>query len=147
MTRMPPGSSPALTARRPHRRRPWLLVLVALVVALGLGSRTAGARAALPAFIPDHAGDTLYAVLVYLLLLLVAPRLPVRAAAAGALALCVLVELSQRVHTPWLDALRAHRLVALVLGRGFLASDLLCYALGVGLAAAADRLLSRAAHA
>lgn len=127
----------------PARGRLFLLPLMLLVVALGLGSRTALARESLPRFLTDYAGDTLWATLAYLCLVFALPRLPVRLAAAGALGLSVLVELSQLVHTPWLDALRANRLGALVLGRGFLWSDLVCYAVGVALAAVTEPWLAR----
>ncbi|HEY0093049.1 MAG TPA: DUF2809 domain-containing protein [Archangium sp.] len=126
------------------RSRALLLPLMVLAVALGLGSRAAAARPYLPRFVTDYAGDALWTVMVYLCLVFALPRLSVRRAAATALALSVLVELSQLVHTPWLDALRAHRLGALVLGRGFLVSDLFCYAVGAGLAAGVDALRSRA---
>ena len=125
------------------RSRALLLPLMVLVVALGLGSRSAAARDSLPRFVTDYAGDALWTVMVYLCLVFALPRLPVRLAAAAALGLSVLVELSQLVHTPWLDGLRAHRLAALVLGRGFLASDLVCYTAGTGLAAGVDLLCSR----
>jgi uncharacterized protein DUF2809 len=128
----------------PARGRLLLLPLILLVVALGLGSRTAAAREWLPHFLTDYAGDSLWAVMVYLYLVFALPRMSVRRAAAWALGISVLDELSQLVHTPWLDALRANRLGALVLGRGFLWSDLVCYAVGVALAAGVDLLwLSR----
>jgi hypothetical protein len=114
-----------------------------LVVALGLGSRSTAARVHLPRFVTDYAGDALWTVMVYLCLVFALPRLSVWRAAAVALGISVLVELSQLLHTPWLDALRAHRLAALVLGRGFLVSDLVCYAVGAGLAAGADVLRAR----
>ncbi|HYO74456.1 MAG TPA: DUF2809 domain-containing protein [Archangium sp.] len=130
------------------RSRVLLLPLMGLVVALGLGSRSAAARLHLPRFVTDYAGDALWTVMVYLCLVFILPRLSVRRAAVSALGLSVLVELSQLLHTPWLDALRAHRLGALVLGRGFLASDLVCYAVGAGLAAGTDLpgTRRRAAH-
>jgi len=121
----------------------WVLPpLMLLVVALGLGSRSALA-APLPRVLTAYAGDTLWASLVYLGLVFLMPRVPVHLAAAGALGLSFLVEFSQLWHPPWLDALRASRLGALVLGRGFLASDLLCYAVGVALAATVDTRLPR----
>ncbi len=125
------------------RSRALLLPLMVLTVALGLGSRSAAARLHLPRFVTDYAGDALWTVMVYLCLVFVLPRLSIRLAAAGALGISVLVELSQLLHTPWLDALRAHRLGALILGRGFLVSDLFCYAGGAGLAAGLEWLRSR----
>ncbi|PTL76689.1 DUF2809 domain-containing protein [Vitiosangium sp. GDMCC 1.1324] len=138
---MSPGSDVRAQVR-PTRGRLLLLFLMILVVALGLGSRSRMAAAHLPRFLTDYAGDTLWASMVYLCLIFALPRLPVRLAAAWALGLSVLVELSQLIHTPWLDALRANRFAALVLGRGFLASDLVCYAAGVALAAGTELLLS-----
>lgn len=61
--------------------------------------------------------------------------------AAGALAVSVAVECSQLYHAPWIDAIRDTRFGALVLGSGFLWTDLLCYAVGVVIAATIDRLI------
>ncbi len=139
MRSAPSASHPASLPRG----RLWLVPLMLLVIALGLGSRTSAAAAHLPRFLTAYAGDTLWASMAYLCLLFVWPRLSVRHAAASALGISVLVELSQLLHTPWLDALRANRFGALVLGRGFVWSDLVCYAVGVGLAAGVDVLSSR----
>lgn len=130
----------------PPRSRAGLLVCMLLLIALGLGSRTPEARLVLPRFLTAYAGDTLWASLVYLCVLFLKPRWSVPRAAAWALGLSVLDELSQLFHPPWLDALRAHTLVALVLGRGFLMSDLLCYAVGVALAGAVDLARTRRAR-
>ena len=48
-----------------------------------------------------------------------------------ALAICTVVELSQRVRAPWLDALRDTTLGHLVLGSDWDARDLGAYAAGV----------------
>lgn len=109
-----------------------------LTVVLGLGSRTAWVREALPRFFTEYAGDILYATLIYLGLLFLKPRGAMPSAAAVALGFCGLVELSQLFHPPWLDELRRHTLVALVIGRGFLVSDLFCYAAGVALGVGLD---------
>jgi hypothetical protein len=57
------------------------------------------------------------------------------------LAFAFVIEFSQMFHTPWLDALRAHRLAALVLGQGFLWSDLACYAAGIAVGIYVERSL------
>jgi hypothetical protein len=80
---------------------------------------------------------------MYVTLLFVWPRLSIAQAAGGALAISFLVEFSQLYRAPWIDAVRDHWLGALFLGRGFLASDLVCYSGGVLLAAGADGLLAR----
>ena len=48
------------------------------------------------------------------------------------------VECSQLLHTPFLEALRATRLGGLVLGYGFLWSDLVCYTVGALVCASAE---------
>ena len=123
--------------RRP-RSRPAYAVALALVIAAGLGSRVFGRW--LPAPIAAYAGDTLYATMVFVGLAIVAPRWSTTRLALTALACCCAVEVSQLYHAPWIDAIRTTVPGALVLGYGFLWSDLACYAVGVALGAAADRL-------
>ena len=121
--------------RMPRSR--WLLLpLLLLVPVLGLASRHPAVP--LPRFLSAYAGDALWTVMVYLCILFLRPRVSVLRAAGAALGISFAVELSQLLHVPWLDALRAHRFGALLLGRGFLASDLLCYTAGAALAAGVD---------
>ena len=110
-------------------------VAVALVFA-GLASRRWPAWQ--PAVVAAYAGDVLWAVLVFVLLAGVAPRASTTRVAAAAASIALITEGSQLVHTPWLDAIRTTRFGALVLGQGFLWSDLGCYGLGVSLAALVD---------
>ncbi len=49
------------------------------------------------------------------------------------MAFAVAIEISQLYHDPWIDAIRQTTLGGLILGFGFLWSDLACYAVGVGL--------------
>ncbi len=110
------------------RARLLALAAAALTVAAGLASRAPG----LPGFVHAYVGDALYAVLIYLLLRVV---FPVRRVAVAAVAICFGIEASQAWHLPALDAARATRLGALILGRGFVWSDLVCYAIGAAAAA------------
>lgn len=114
------------------RSRPVYALASLATVGLGLLSRAGW----MPPWVHAYVGDGLYAVLVALLLGFVFPR---GRTALPALLLCFAIELSQAFHPPWLDALRARRAVALVLGRGFVWSDLVAYTVGVGLVAAAER--------
>lgn len=120
------------------------LFLLLATVALGLASRRY--PASLPAFLSTYAGDVLWASMVFWLLTLVRPTGEGRRLAAIAFAIAVAVETSQRYHVPWLDALRASTLGALVLGQGFLWSDIVCYAVGVMLAAVLDAMLVARRH-
>lgn len=85
-------------------------------------------------------GDALWAMLIFWLAALVRPSASGRTLAIAALGISIAVECSQLVHTPWLDAVRATRLGALVLGQGFLWSDLVAYAVGVLAATLIDAL-------
>ena len=64
-----------------------------------------------------------------------------RASFGIALAFSYLIEVSQLYHAPWIDAIRATTLGALVLGFGFLWSDIACYTVGIILGIVVDSLL------
>ena len=125
----------------PPRSRPVLAALLVATIALGLASRRFGD--ALPGVVAAYAGDALWAAMAFWLAALVAPGARTHRLAACALAFAVAVEASQLHRAPWLDAIRATRPGALVLGQGFLWSDLACYAVGVGAAALLDGALGR----
>ena len=103
-----------------------------------LGLATRRVPSAFPALVARDGGDALWAAAVFWLVTLVRPELATARVALVALALAYAVEFSQLWHAPWLHAVRATRVGALVLGRGFLWSDLVRYAAGVALAAALD---------
>lgn len=109
---------------------------------LGLASRRYAAH--LPDFLAAYAGDTLWAAMVFWLAALMAPRARTAQLGVAALAVAIVVEVSQLYHTAWLDALRQTRPGALALGQGFLWSDLACYIVGVLTAAVLDRRLALA---
>ncbi len=119
----------------PRSLRRYLLLLVC-TIALGLASRRYAAL--LPAVVARYAGDVLWASMVFWWGALIFRRQPTLHIAGSAMLVSALVELSQLYRAPWLNALRDTRAGALVLGQGFLWSDLLCYALGVLIAAAID---------
>lgn len=113
----------------PRRVRAVTLVLAVLVLLLGLASRSKSVP--WPSFFAAYAGDALWALLVFLLLRFLAPTRPVLHVAAAALAFSFAVELSQLYQAPWLNAVRRTLPGRLVLGAGFLWSDLVCYTAGV----------------
>jgi hypothetical protein len=110
--------------------------LITLVCVLGIGSRYYAQ--ALPGFIAACAGDTLWALAAFLGMGLLLLRVSTRTIALLAMAFSVAVELSQLYHAPWIDSIRQTTLGGLILGFGFLWSDLACYPLGVGLGAATE---------
>ncbi len=112
------------------------LAITPLVVVLGLSSRKFDES--LPAFIADYAGDTLWALMVFLGISFLLPDLPVMKRGGFALAFSYFIEVSQLYHAPWIDALRETTLGGLILGFGFLWTDLICYTVGIAFGAMAD---------
>ena len=122
-----------------ERRRSRVLyaALFAATIATGLASRRFPAYQ--PAFVSAYAGDTLWAVMVYWGVALLRPAASDVRLGAVTIAVAWAVEASQLYRAPWLDAIRDTRAGMLVLGQGFLWSDLACYTAGVALAMAVDR--------
>jgi glycopeptide antibiotics resistance protein len=99
--------------QRPRRNRLPRLALIALVIALGLGTRRFGQS--LPGFVATYAGDTLWALVAFLGIGLLLPRVSTWRVAALAMSFSVMIEVSQLYHAPWIDSIRKTTLGALVL--------------------------------
>ena len=134
-------ASPSLPS---DRSRSLLLLAGVLTAALGIASRQYAGL--LPELIARYAGDTLWALAAFIGCALLAPHGRRGRLALAALLLAYAVEISQLYHAPWLDALRNTRIGGLLLGHGFLWSDLLCYSVGVGMAMVLEPLWTRPAH-
>ena len=111
------------------RTRIVYLLAATVVVIAGLASRRF--RGQSPAFLAEYAGDTLWALMLFLLVSTLFAGRPVLVRAAISLALAFLVEISQLYHAPWIDTIRQTTLGGLVLGFGFLWTDLVCYSVGI----------------
>ncbi|MCD8177051.1 MAG: DUF2809 domain-containing protein [Tannerellaceae bacterium] len=111
--------------------------LALLMVVLGLATRIYSGY--MPGWVIEYAGDVLWAAMVYLGIRFVAPASGYTKAAIAALLFSYLIEISQLYQAPWIRDLRANSLAALVLGQGFLWSDLICYTLGVLVTYAIDK--------
>ena len=125
-----------------QRNRLAYTALIAVVIAAGLASRSEWARH-LPEFIASYAGDTLWALVVFLALGFVFRTLSTTIVAAVAIAIAFAVEFSQLYRGEWLNRLRDTRIGGLLLGEGFLWSDLVCYSVGVLIGVAGEVLWSR----
>ena len=110
-----------------------------MLIGLGLASR---AVIGLPVFVRDHAGDALWAAMVYWGFAFLFPKQTIWQIATYAVAFSLCIELSQLSQHPFLQRLRGNRIGALVLGHGFLWLDLVRYIAGVALAMLLDVLLS-----
>jgi hypothetical protein len=113
------------------RKRIFPLLLLLFVLPLGLATRKAPEY--FPAFVAEYGGDTLWALVAFLLcwLLLMQWRLWLLVLLSGSF--CLMIELSQLWQAAWLNDLRDTVFGALVLGRGFLWSDFVCYGVGIAM--------------
>lgn len=105
----------------------------------GLVSRSSRGRF-LPEFVRDYAGDTLWALMVFLILGFLFPRARTVVLAGAALAISFSVEFSQIYQAEWINQIRATRIGGLVLGRGWVPTDLICYTVGVAIGAVGEML-------
>ncbi len=120
----------------PTRRQPLGLRARARYVALAAGTIVVGLAVhlrggALSPAVRDVLGDALWAAMVVWVISAVDPGFRLRWRALAALAVCFVVEFSQLVHLPALDALRRTLAGHLVLGSGFDPRDLSAYTAGV----------------
>jgi Protein of unknown function (DUF2809) len=93
----------------------------------------------------EYAGDTLWALMLFLLVSTLLADQLILTRAAISLALAFLVEISQLYHAPWIDLIRQTTLGGLVLGFGFLWTDLVCYSVGIAIGAVTESVIRRLA--
>lgn len=86
-----------------------------------------------PNFVAEFGGDTLWALLVFWIVCFLFPAMSTARVAIAAGTFSAGIECSQILHAPWLEALRSTLFGRLVLGQGFLWSDLVCYATGIAI--------------
>jgi len=122
-----------------QRKRLFYGIAVLSVIITGLASRKFSAY--LPGFIADYAGDTLWALMVFLLIGFVFRNISTGRAAAVSLLFSYSIELSQFYQAPWINSIRHTRIGGLVLGFGFLWSDIFCYTTGITIGAILEKYL------
>ena len=111
-------------------------VLIIITIIAGLLSRHF-------AIIPLFIGDILWALMVYFIMRFIFIHKPVKLLVTGSLLFCYAIEFSQLYKAPWINDLRQTLFGRLVLGAGFLWSDLLCYTVGVGIGIWIDMSLNK----
>jgi len=94
-------------------------------------------------FIPLFIGDILWALMAYFIMRFLFVHKPVKFLVIVSLSFCYAIELSQLYKAPWINDLRHTLFGRLVLGDGFLWSDLLCYTIGVALGVWVDKIVSK----
>lgn len=118
------------------RSRITYLLLTTLTVIAGLLSRHFS-------FIPLFIGDILWATMVYFIARFLFIVKPLSYSVIASLIFSYAIEFSQLYQAPWINNLRQTLLGRLILGQGFLWSDLLCYTIGVGIGVMVDRAFFR----
>jgi hypothetical protein len=105
------------------------LLLVSIIIPIGLATRKIPEL--FPTLIAEFGGDTLWATLFFLLFRMVFPEWTRLKTAILTYLFGVLIELSQLYQAQWIIEWRHTFLGQMLLGQGFLWSDLICYAVGV----------------
>lgn len=114
-------------------------IAAAVVVLAGLASRRY--RPELPHFLGEYGGDTLWALMVFLLISVVMPGNPLKMRATAALIISFFVEFSQLYQASWIVSIRQTKLGGLILGHGFLWTDFICYFVGLVIGAFSESIL------
>lgn len=110
------------------RRLVYFLLSLA-TIAIGLSTRKLPHL--FPHFIAKYGGDTLWAMLFILLARIIWPFTSIWKIAAFTSLFCIGIECSQLYQAEWINNLRKTFPGQMLLGSGFLWSDLVCYAVGI----------------
>lgn len=122
------------------RSRLLYLILTIIVMILGLLSRKISG---LPKIIELYSGDILWALMVFLIIAFIFNKKSTIFIISWAIIFSYSIEISQLYHAPWIDAIRNTTLGGLILGFGFLWSDLICYTIGIIIGIIIEKLLNR----
>lgn len=122
-----------------NRNRIFYLLSTIVVIGLGLISRKFVEY--LPEIINIYLGDALWALLIYLLTATILNSKKINTVAIASLIFCFTIELSQLYQAPWIDNIRCTTLGGLVLGFGFLWSDILAYTMGIAVGVSVETVI------
>jgi uncharacterized protein DUF2809 len=124
---------------------PRAAILAVLIALVPLGLSTKRYHGPGQAWVHANAGDIVYAAFWFFFLQFVRPPLQSGRAALAVFLYCCLIEFSQLLHPPWLEALRQTLPGRLVLGSDFDPMDIAYYAVGVAVAASLSLAIGAAA--
>ena len=113
-----------MSREKARKLRIFYLSGIAVLIALGLLSRRVK-------FVPAACGDALWAMMVYCCFRIVLISKPMIISAVAALITSFAIEFSQMLTPDWLVKIRSTFLGHMLLGQGFLWSDLLAYTIGI----------------
>ncbi len=121
-------------------KRKTYLLLIPIIMILGLASRKFSEPTS---WVFLYLGDVLWATLFYFIYRFLFIRKTDLINALISITWCFIIEFSQLYQSDWINTVRATTIGALVLGSGFLWTDLVCYIIGVCMGFAMDNILSR----
>lgn len=101
------------------------------VATIALGLSTRKIPSVFPPFVAEYGGDTLWALLFLLLFRMVWIKTPLWKLGTLTYLFTVLIECSQLYEATWIRQWRQTFAGKMILGQGFLWSDLACYATGI----------------
>ena len=127
-----------------NRNKVRQIFLIIIVIIFGLASRSFGKL--LPAWLAAYSGDILWGLMVYFIVGFLLSKQKIEYVALIAFVFSTSIEISQLYHAPWIDAIRSNRLGGLLLGYGFLWSDIVCYAFGIMVGVVIERMIYRKRH-
>ena len=122
-----------------RRNRILYLILTIITIILGLLSRKVQG---LPQIISSYSGDALWALMVFFLFSFLFNKKSTIFILVISIIFSYWIEISQLYHAPWIDSIRATTLGGLILGFGFLWSDLICYTVGIVIGAIIDKIIN-----
>lgn len=124
----------------PKRKWSIYIIIILTTVIIGLGSRCFAMY--LPRWINLYLGDFLWAFMIFFIFAFIFRKKSTLEIITLSLIYCYLIEISQIYHSPWIDNIRQTTVGHLILGHGFLWSDLIAYTVGILVAGVIDRYLS-----
>lgn len=113
-------------------------ILTILTMILGLLSRKF--MYYIPNLIAQYLGDILWATMVYFGFRFLFPKLNTNICFLIAIIFSFVIEFSQIYQAQWINNIRATLIGSLILGHGFLWSDLVCYTIGILIGCFIDKL-------
>ena len=122
-----------------RRNRILYLILTIITIILGLLSRKVQG---LPQIISSYSGDALWALMVFFLFSFLFNKKSTIFILVISIIFSYGIEISQLYHAPWIDSIRATTLGGLILGFGFLWSELICYTVGIVIGAIIDKIIN-----
>jgi len=109
-----------------NRNRINYALFIIVIIGIGLVSRVD----IIPKLIYPYLGDVLYALMIYFIIGFLFPRFHPLKVALISIIICFFIEISQLFEPDWIIKIRRNKLGGLILGFGFLWSDLISYIIG-----------------